>query len=169
MAAQGELQIVLTRLVESGAQFLVVGGVAVVLHGHPRFTADLDLVINLDPQNLQKALAALDELQYSPRAPVSLRQFADAQQRESWVQDKGLTVFSLWSPDFAATELDLFVQEPFVFSAAWQRALHADLGFAKIPVASIDDLIDMKKQAGRDKDLLDIQALKKLRKDAIHG
>lgn len=35
----------------SGVRYLVVGGVAVVLHGHPRFTADLDLVVSLDPDN----------------------------------------------------------------------------------------------------------------------
>jgi hypothetical protein len=45
-------------------QYLVVGGVAVVLHGHPRFTADLDLVLLLDDSNIKAALGALAELEY---------------------------------------------------------------------------------------------------------
>ena len=47
-----ELSQVLATLHESGARYLVVGGVAVVLQGHPRFTADLALVLALDISNV---------------------------------------------------------------------------------------------------------------------
>jgi hypothetical protein len=42
---------------QAQARYLVVGGVAVVLHGHPRFTADLDLVVALDPDNVRRVFA----------------------------------------------------------------------------------------------------------------
>jgi hypothetical protein len=45
----------------SGVRYLVVGGVAVVLHGHPRFTADQGLILALDAPNIRAALAALAE------------------------------------------------------------------------------------------------------------
>jgi Nucleotidyl transferase AbiEii toxin, Type IV TA system len=142
----------------------VVGGVAVVLHGHPRFTADLDLVLALDPDNLARALPTLEALGYRPRAPVSLAQFADPVQRQLWIDEKSKTVFSLWSPQLPATEIDLFAAEPLPFEAAYRRALRADLGTATATVASLTDLIALKRRAGRPQDLADIAAL-----EAIEG
>ncbi len=43
---------VLAALDAAGVRFVVVGGVAVVLHGHPRMTADLDLVVDLTASRL---------------------------------------------------------------------------------------------------------------------
>ncbi len=48
---ENELFAILTSLAAAEVRFLVVGGVAVVLHGHPRFTADLDLVLDLERTN----------------------------------------------------------------------------------------------------------------------
>jgi hypothetical protein len=143
-------------------RYIVVGGVAVVLHGSPRFTADLDLVIALEDENVRAALTALEHLGYRARAPVPATQFADPEMRRSWIEDKGLTVFSLWSPDHPATEIDLFVEEPFPFDEAYARAVHADLGTSTVTVASIADLIALKQRAGRPKDLADISALQAL-------
>ena len=165
----GDLEAILTALGESGTRYLVVGGVALVLHGHPRFTADLDLVLSLEQANLRSALGALRSLGYRPRAPVPMEQFADPAMRRSWIEEKGLTVFSLWSARFPATEIDLFVEEPFPFDAAYARALEADLGFGTVRVASIDDLIDMKQRAGRPKDLEDIAALSHMRQSSTDG
>jgi uncharacterized protein (DUF1330 family) len=66
----GEIERVLAALERAGVRYLVVGGVAVVLHGFLRTTADLDLVIQLDPANVRRALDALTDLGYQPRAPV---------------------------------------------------------------------------------------------------
>ena len=145
----GDLERIFFALHQSEARYLVVGGVAVVLHGHPRFTADLDLVLSFEPADVKSALDALQTLGYRPRAPVSAAQFADPAMRRTWIEEKGLTVFSLWSPELPMTEIDLFVEEPFSFDAAYARALRADLGFGVVPVASIADLIDLKTRAGR--------------------
>jgi hypothetical protein len=59
------------------------------------FTADLDLVLALDPANLQRAFDALAQLGYRPRAPVSLDEFLDPETRRRWVEEKGMTVLSL--------------------------------------------------------------------------
>ncbi len=165
--AQSELEVILTALESARVDYLVVGGVAVVLHGHPRFTADLDLVIHLQPSNITAALHALEELDYRPRAPVVATEFADAEKRRSWIESKGMTVFSMWSPTMPATEVDIFVQEPFVFAEAWQRALRADLGDFQVWVASIDDLIALKRSSGRAKDMEDIRVLEQLKQAGI--
>ena len=58
----GPIERVLVGLSDARVQYLVVGGVAVVLHGHLRTTADLDLVIRLEPDNVQRAVAVLSKL-----------------------------------------------------------------------------------------------------------
>jgi len=157
-----DFEMVFRALQEAGARYLVVGGVAVVLHGHPRFTADLDLVIALDARNVAAVVQALGSLDYRPRAPVAVERLADPQARREWIEQKGLTVFSLWSPRHSATEVDLFVEEPFPFDEAYARAVVADLGGLRITVAAISDLIDLKSKAGRARDFEDIAALQEL-------
>lgn len=157
--AAGEIESVFAALEASGSRYLVVGGVAVVLHGHLRFTADVDLVIALAPDNLRAALAALEGLGYRPRAPVSLAELLDPAQRRRWIDEKGLTVLSLWSPRMPATEVDVFVQEPFPFDAAYARALRVELGPTRVTVAAIRDLVALKRAAGRPQDLEDVRAL----------
>ncbi len=157
--AQGELLHIFGALNEAGARYLVVGGVAVVLHGYPRFTADLDLIVALEPENAKRALSALERIGFRPRAPVAISAFADAAQRKLWIDEKGLTVFSLWNPATPLTEVDLFVTEPFPFDDAFARAYVAEVDGVQIYVASIDDLIALKRTAGRPKDLEDIRVL----------
>src|SRR5437867_219390 len=67
---------ILGGLATAGARFLVVGGLAVVAHGYVRFTADVDLVLDLSPDNVRVAVAALAALDYRPRVPVPLAAFA---------------------------------------------------------------------------------------------
>jgi hypothetical protein len=83
----------------------------------------------------------VEALGYRPRAPVTLAQFADPEQRRAWIEEQWMTVFSLWSPAMPATEIDLFAAEPFPFEAAYQRALRADLGTTTVTVASLRDLM----------------------------
>ena len=160
--AEGDLQRVLSVLAASEARYLVVGGVAVVLHGYPRFTADLDLVIALDAENVRRIVTALSGLGYRPRAPVRAGELADATKRREWIEDKGMVVFSLWSPELPATEIDIFVEEPFPFDEAYSRATRADLGYATVTVACVDDLVDLKMRVPRAKDLEDVEALKEI-------
>lgn len=155
----GDLETILRALEEARVRYLVVGGVAVVLHGHPRMTADLDLVVELVPRNVEAAFSALGALGYSPRVPVTASDFADTATRERLVAEKGMTVLSLFSPALPLTEVDVFADPPFDFEAALARATVADLGSFRVAVASIEDLVAMKRCAGRPKDLEDVRVL----------
>lgn len=155
----GAIERVLAALNTANIRYLIVGGVAVVLHGHLRTTADLDLVIQLQPQNIREAIAALVALGYRPRAPVDPFDFADRTIREQWISQKGLAVFSLWSPNEPTLEVDLFVEEPFDFDQAYTRAVHAPLDQTTAVVAALEDLIFTKRRSGRPVDLADITAL----------
>jgi predicted nucleotidyltransferase len=158
----GRVEWVLTALEQAGVRYLVVGGVAVVLHGYLRTTLDLDLVLQLDRDNLERALRAFSHLGFRPQAPVPLSSFADAQNRETWVREKNMTVFSLWQPDHPGFAVDLFIQEPFDFDAVYRRALRVPLQGVEATVVSRDDLLEMKRATGRARDLEDIEALSEL-------
>ncbi len=156
---ESDLLRVFAALEASGAKYLVVGGVAVVLHGHLRVTADVDLVVKLEPANARAAMQALAGLGFRPRAPVAIEDFADATMRKSWIAEKGLTVFSLWNAAMRGTEVDVFVAEPFDFDATYARAIHATIDGVRVSVVALDDLIALKRAAGRVKDEEDIRAL----------
>ena len=163
--AMGELQKIFSALADAQVRYLVVGGVAVVMHGYLRMTADLDLILDFESRNVLSALDALSALGYQPRVPVPLKQFADPEIRRSWVEEKNMEVFSLWNPAMPMTEVDLFVTERLSFEQAYSRGVQAQVGGVPVVVASIEDLITLKRIAGRSKDLADITELEALRKE----
>jgi hypothetical protein len=119
----------------------------------------------LEPGNLERALTVFEDLGFQPRAPVPLRPFADPQIRETWRREKNMTVFSLWHPDRTGFALDLFVQEPFDFDAVYRRALRVPLEEVQATVISREDLVAMKRAAGRTRDIEDVEALLHLSED----
>ncbi|HMV65490.1 MAG TPA: hypothetical protein PKA64_01475 [Myxococcota bacterium] len=155
---------VLTSLETAQVRFLVVGGVAVVLHGVLRMTVDLDLVIELQPDNLLPAIRALAALGFSPRLPVAATDLADAATRRAWIAERNLRVFTFWHPK-SHRVVDVFVEEPFNFDAAWSRRVDVDIHPTVVHVAAIEDLVSMKRAAGRAKDLADIDALMALEEE----
>jgi hypothetical protein len=147
----------------ANVRYLVAGGLAVVAHGYIRFTADVDLIVDLEPANVTRAVAALGSLGYRPRAPVPFEEFADPQKRTEWVRDKNLTVFSVYSPQHPLTEIDLFVEAPLDFGAAYQSTVRKEVapGVAATFIG-IRDLRRLKQRAGRPQDLLDLEKLASL-------
>lgn len=156
---KGQVERVLAALEKAGVRYLVVGGVALVLHGYLRTTIDLDLVLQLDPDNLEKALTTFGDLGFVPQAPVPLHSFADPANREIWTQEMHMVVFSLWHPDHRGFAVDLFLQEPFDFEVAYLGALKVQLQGVEATVLSRQDLVEMKRATGRPRDLEDIEIL----------
>lgn len=156
---------VFRALTAADVPFVVVGGVAVVLHGHARMTVDLDLIIDLTAEPAAAAIDVLVGLGLVPRLPVEAQAFADPVQRRQWVEQRNLQVFSMYDPANPLREVDLFATEPIPF-----RELHADaaeitVGQVPVRVASIPHLLQLKRQAGRPQDLEDIAALTELKGD----
>lgn len=155
------IESIIRALRDADVRYLIVGGLAVVAHGHLRFTADLDLVLDLDEANLRRATDALGALGYRPRAPVALSEFCIAAKRAEWAREKGMTVFSLNSDQHPATEIDLFVEPPLDFAAAYRDAASKEIAPGLLATfVGLDDLIRMKGQAGRAQDLDDIARLR---------
>ncbi len=125
-----------------------------------RYTNDVDLIIAFERENLAKALAILKAMKYQPRAPVPIEQFADAEKRKEWQESKGLKAFALISSEHKETEVDLFIDDPLGFEDAIERAMLYPLSEdLEMPVCGLADLLKLKRQANRGKDLVDLEKL----------
>ena len=154
----------LRALNEAGVRYVIVGGVAVVLHGHVRLTTDLDLIVDLEREQALKTIDVLVGLGLRPRAPVDPRQFADPQVRENWMREKSLKVFTLADPS-NRREVDLFVESPIPFEELWARSVQVTIGDTWVRIASIPDLIHLKRVSGRPVDRDDIEVLEAIQRE----
>jgi hypothetical protein len=155
---------ILGALNGAGVRYLIAGGLAVVAHGHVRFTKDLDLIIALDEDNVRRGIGALSELGFAPVvAAVRIEDFADAGKRHEWVRDKGATVFTLFSDQHRMTPIDIFIDAPLPFERAYADALEQEYApNLSVRFVGRGDLLSMKRLAGRPQDLLDIEVLERL-------
>jgi len=145
----------------AGVRFLVVGGVAVNLHGYTRATQDLDLVVELSTSNVRAAMDALAGLGYRPQVPVDIHEFADPERRAEWIKDKHMEVFSLVSDSHPETTVDVFVTEPFAFDDEYQRSDRYEIEPGlELRTVTPETLITMKQTADRARDRDDIEHLR---------
>lgn len=149
---------ILRRLTARGVDFVVIGGIAAVLHGSAQATFDLDVCYATDAGNLAALGQVLidlgarlkgvdDPLPFIPDAPALRRV-----ELLTMVTDEG--------------ELDILarpVGSP-GYEALRRNADRLDLDEFSVLVASIDDLISMKQAAGRPKDLAAIEELEAIRR-----
>jgi len=149
---------ILSRLVARGVDFVVVGGIAVVLHGSARLTQDLDISYATDDANLEQLGATLAAL------GAKLRGVDDD---VPFVPD----VRTLRHTSILCLETDLGIVDVLAapdgappYAELRARAERMSLGDFAILVASIEDLIAMKRAAGRNKDLADIDELEAIQR-----
>ena len=154
---------ILSQLHDGHVDFVIVGGVAAALHGGSRVTFDLDVVPSLAPDSWMAAVDLLWALGARPRIPEPVERIRDVENVRRWQQEKGMLALNFRTPD-GSTEVDLLVSESHQFEGLRQRAVKVTLDRRTFFVASIDDLIVMKEQAGRPQDLLDIAQLQEIKK-----
>jgi predicted nucleotidyltransferase len=159
MSDRVDFESIFECLNEAGVRYVVVGGVAVVLRGVDRITADVDLVVDLTQANSLAAIEALLAAGFRAKIPVDPRGFADPDIRRSWITDKGMQVMSFWDPSAERPDVDLFVDYPLDFESLYTGSDDVALQRTHCRIASTEHLIRMKQAAGREKDLADIKAL----------
>jgi len=136
----------LKSLNDHGVEYVVIGAAAFPVHGYARATLDIDIFIRPVPENAERTLAALGDFGYDVtdlsrddllKYKVLIRQYV--------------------------VELDV---HPFVegveFDRIWANRVAGEFGDIPVSYASLDDLIAMKRAAGRPKDLEDLRALERL-------
>lgn len=152
-------------LAESETDYVLVGGLAVALHGYPRVTMDVDVVLAMTPENIGRFITHAKAAGLRPVMPVAIESLANAAQLEQWQREKGMLAFGLHGAEAQATVLDLLIASPIPFAELRRDAVLIETGPYRIPVASIDHLIAMKSGSGRGKDAIDVEELKKLKGD----
>jgi len=150
---------------EKRVDYIVVGGVALVLHGVVRLTADLDLAVDLEGKNLKKLISCMAELGYKPVAPVKPEDLLNDSLREKWIREKNMRAFGfhhLKNPGL----VDIIIEMPVKYQELKKHAVRIKAGDLNIPVVSVEDLIEIKRRTGRPQDEADIQALREAKKNA---
>ncbi len=139
-------------------KYVIVGGLAVNLHGYVRLTADLDILIDLEDANIKHTLSLLKEAGFNCKIPVDPMGLADAAIREDWIKNKNLKALNFYKE---IEEIDLIIDSPVDYSSI-EKVLF-DVEGIIYPVASKNDIITMKRKADRPLDREDIKQLELLK------
>jgi hypothetical protein len=145
---------ILVALSDHGVDFVVIGGIAVQAHGYIRGTHDVDIVVEPRTLNLSRLSEALVALASELRTPGTLRLTDPHQLRRAPL----IPVITRAGP-LDIVNVEHVAGGPRSYEALRDAALRIDLRGWEIAVAGLSDLIRMKRAAGRDQDLMDIEAL----------
>lgn len=129
-------------LEREAARYVVVGGVAVVLHGYARPVGDLDIVVDPAPEESDRTLRVLMRAGFVPSLPLPLSM---------------LTVLRL--SDHAGREVDLFVRYQIPFKDLWAASEQRCVGGGVARVMSLEHLLRSQQISGRAHELLDAAGL----------
>ncbi|WP_126445796.1 nucleotidyl transferase AbiEii/AbiGii toxin family protein [Sulfuricystis multivorans] len=154
----------LQSMTEAGVSYVVVGGLAVQLHGFMRATLDIDLVLAMDDANLDKFIGVARKYGLQPNIPVPLDVLRDAAQIDIWHREKGMLAFSLRESQPGGKVVDILVRPSVPFDRLMRNAIVGELPGGKVLIASIEDLLELKRNANRPRDWFDIEALEKIRR-----
>jgi hypothetical protein len=145
-------------------RYLLADGLAMNLHGVPRMTMDVDLLLAFDDANIDGFLSCARELGLKPQAPVPLESLKDQDQRQSWIEEKHLIAFGLANVQPGMPTVDILLKHELNFAAALKRALVQSVDGVPIHIASVDDMIRLKQDTGRRQDQDDVEHLLRLKK-----
>jgi hypothetical protein len=156
----------LVGLADAAVDFVVIGGIAVVAHGHIRTTRDLDITYSTSPANRQALGTFLVDVDARLRGVAEVVPFIP--------DDRTLTRVEVLTLETRLGSLDLLAAPPGAppFRELRSRAVPIDVGGRSVRIASLDDLIAMKRAAGRGRDLDDIAALEaidRIQRDSAAG
>jgi hypothetical protein len=143
--------------------YLLIGGLAVSLHGVERATMDVNITVAMTPDNMAHLIETARELRLAPVLPVPLETLNDLELLRQWHAERNLEAFTLRTPDLAGVTVDILLFPPVEFSGMAQRAAIFNVGGTPIRIVAIDDLIALKQAVGRPIDLADIEHLQRIR------
>jgi hypothetical protein len=150
---------ILGALLEAKVDFVLIGGLAAQVHGSPSLTRDVDVCFDLDRENLDRLAAALHVL-------VAIRRGLPAEVAAP-IDTRALRAGDLLTLRTRYGDLDLLAHpEPGLdYQVLAERSITTELLGHRIKVASLGDLMAMKRAAGRPKDRIELEILGALREE----
>lgn len=144
---------ILDDLNRVGVRYVLIGGIALIRHGVVRATRDVDAILAPEPENLERLRALIAE--WPATRPDG-----------SPVPDDAVTTGRTIHLATPHGELDLLAERlpPLSFAELSARAEARRVDGVKAPICSLADLVALKRIAGRERDLVDLQDL-----EAAHG
>jgi predicted nucleotidyltransferase len=152
-----EVDEILRTLSAHRVDFVVIGGVAVQVHGYVRYTKDIDVVVRPSTLNLSRLSEALADLEAEPRAASAIN-LADPHQLRS----APLVPILTRAGPLDLVNIEHLAGAPASYDSLREAALLVELRGAEVAFAGLSDLIRMKRAAARQHDLADIEALTRM-------
>lgn len=136
--------------------YAVVGGHAVALHGAIRGTIDVDVIVKWNKSILEQAEIALKEIGLLSRLPVN---FDDIfKYRDEYINNRNMIAWNFINPANPIEQVDLIIN----YSLGKDSTVNKRIKGFDVKILNKSELIKMKEKAGREQDILDVNALKKL-------
>ena len=138
--------------------YAIVGGVAVALHGAPRGTIDIDIVIKHTARVFKSVETCLKGLGFLPRLPVTAHEVFSF--KDEYISRRNLIAWSFYNPTNPLEVIDIILTH----DLSDMKTVNKKMGLSTLKVLAVEDLINMKKKSGRPQDIEDIKVLKELLK-----
>jgi hypothetical protein len=135
-------------------KYAIVGGYALALHGIVRATMDVDLVLSLTLKDFELVEKAFQKIHLKSRLPIRAQDVI--KMRKEYIEQRNLIAWSFVDYQNPSRQVDILITED-VTNLDVEKI---SVGGRKIPVASLQDLLNMKLKAGRPQDLLDIENIR---------
>jgi hypothetical protein len=152
------LERLVKALNQSKIPYAIVGGVAVALHGAPRGTIDIDIVIKHTAEFFKSVETCLKGLGFLPRLPVTAHEVFSF--KYEYISRRKLIAWSFYNPTNPLEVIDIILTH----DLSDMKTINKKMGLSTLKVLSVEDLINMKKKSGRPQDLEDIKVLKEILK-----
>lgn len=136
-------------------RYALVGGYALALHGLVRATMDVDLVIRLTLKDYELAEKCLKNIGLTSRLPIRAADII--QMRTEYIQNRNLIAWSFVDYQSPSRQVDILITS----DLNELKTQKISIGGRKINVITLDQLLKMKKEAGRPQDLLDVENIKR--------
>src|SRR3989304_1514423 len=128
----------LATLTSGKIDYVLVGGLAVALHGYQRVTMDVDVVLALDEENIAKFVDCAKSANLKPVLPIPIDSLRDAALIDQWHREKGMLAFALREPHIGGSVVDVLVRSDVPYDTLMANAVAGELFGRKVWIASID-------------------------------
>ncbi|MBL7196906.1 MAG: hypothetical protein ISS47_02270 [Candidatus Omnitrophica bacterium] len=152
---------ILREFQKQKVKYILVGGIAMNILGSLRNTADMDILVEMSDNNLAKIVKILIRRGYRVKQPVDPMGIADKKVREKWIKNKHMKAFNFYKEE-ELKEVDIIIESPVTYEKARKDVSRVKIADVILPVISINNLIKMKRNTGRNIDKLDIEELRKI-------
>ncbi len=135
-------------------KYAIVGGYALAIHGIVRATMDVDIVLHLLQSQFELAELALKKLGLTSRLPIRAQDVIKL--RKEYIENRNLIAWSFVDFQNPSRQVDILITK----ELSDLKPVKIKVGNRKINVASLEDLLKMKQEAGRDQDLIDVKNIR---------